>query len=80
MTFHVAGLLRERGLIDRGVVVHADLGRVEWPGTPQLAEDPANLAGLRFVKVKRTQGDLLTHVEQLGKWPMPTAALLHGGP
>ena len=72
MTFHVAGLLREAGLLERGVVVHADLGRVEWPETPALAETHARLAGLRFMKVKRPQGDLLEHVEKLGKWPMPT--------
>src|SRR5690349_4209172 len=72
MTFYVASLLQERGLLSRGVVVHADLGRVEWPGTPALAELHAKLAGLRFVKVKRPQGDLLAHVEKLGKWPMPT--------
>jgi len=72
MTFYVAGLLREAGLLDRGVVVHADLGRVEWPGTPELAEEHVRRAGMRFVKVKRRQGDLLAHVEKLGKWPMPT--------
>lgn len=72
MTFYVAGLLRAQGLLDRGVVVHADLGRVEWPGTPELAAEHARLAGLRFMKVKRPQGDLLQHVEAMGKWPMPT--------
>jgi len=72
MKAYVSGLLRERGLLDRGVVVHADLGRVEWPGTPALVERQAAHLGLRFIKVKRPQGDLLEHVEKLGKWPMPT--------
>ena len=72
MVFYVAGLLRERGLLDRGVVVHADLGRVEWRGTLAIAAAQAELAGLRFRSRARPQGDLLDHVEQLGKWPMPT--------
>lgn len=72
MVFHVAGLLRERGLLDRGVVVHADLGRVEWKETREVAEAQARAAGLRFVHKARPQGDLLQHVERMGKWPMPT--------
>ncbi len=72
MKVYVAGLLREAGLLYRGVVVHADLGRVEWPGTPELVKRQCAVLGLRFVKVKRPQGDLLEHVEKLGKWPMPT--------
>jgi 3'-phosphoadenosine 5'-phosphosulfate sulfotransferase (PAPS reductase)/FAD synthetase len=72
MLFYVAGLLRERSLLDRGVVVHADLGRVEWPGTREIAEAQAKAAGLSFKARARPQGDLLTHVEQIGKWPMPT--------
>lgn len=72
MGWYVAGLLRESGLLERGIVVHADLGRVEWPGTPELAETQARHFGLRFMRVKRPQGDLLEHVEKLGKWPMPT--------
>ena len=72
MKAHVSRLLRAAGLLHRGVVVHADLGRVEWPGTPALAAEQAAHFGLRFMKVKRPQGDLLQHVEASGKWPMPT--------
>lgn len=72
MLFHVAGLLRERGILGRGVVVHADLGRVEWQGALEVAEAQAKIAGLRFIASARPQGDLLAHVEHLGKWPMPT--------
>ncbi len=72
MKKHVARLARAAGVLDRVVVVHADLGRVEWPGTPELVEAQAVHLGLRFMKVKRAQGDLLQHVERLGKWPMPT--------
>jgi len=67
----LARLLRERGLLGRGVVVHADLGRVEWPCTPELAERQAQHLGLRFMKVRRPQGDLLQHVEAMGYWPKP---------
>ena len=72
MKSYGARRLREAGLLRRGVVVHADLGRVEWPNTPELVERQAAHLGLRFMKVKRPQGDLLDHVEALGKWPMPT--------
>src|SRR6187402_3783498 len=73
MGVHVARRLRALGLLDRGVVVHADLGRVEWPGTPALAEEQARHLGFtRFFTVKRPQGDLLDQVRKLGKWPMPT--------
>lgn len=68
----VSALLRAAGLLERGVVVHADMGRVEWAGSRELAEEQAAHFGLPCVVVKRAQGDLLEHVEQLGKWPMPT--------
>ena len=61
--------------IDRArlVVVHADLGRVEWKGTRDLAAEQGAHYGLRFEVVKRAQGDLLDHVEARGKWPSSTA-------
>jgi len=52
-----AGLSR-----DMVVVVHADLGRVEWDDAEALAERQAAHYGLRFVSVRRPQGDLLDHV------------------
>jgi 3'-phosphoadenosine 5'-phosphosulfate sulfotransferase (PAPS reductase)/FAD synthetase len=73
MCWYLSQLLREAGLLDRGVVVHADLGRVEWPGTPALVEAQAKHFGLRFVKVKRAQGDLLEHVRAMGHWPKPVS-------
>ena len=72
MVFYVAELLSQRGLLDRGVVAHADLGRVEWPGTLEVAKQQAQIAGLRFVTRARSQGDLLDHVEQMGYWPTPS--------
>lgn len=57
------------GVRDRIVCFHADLGRVEWPGTAELAEDHAAHYGLRIVRLARPQGDLLTHIEQRGMFP-----------
>lgn len=46
---------------DRIIVVHADLGRVEWDGTRELAEQQAAAYGLRFEIVARAE-DLLDQV------------------
>jgi 3'-phosphoadenosine 5'-phosphosulfate sulfotransferase (PAPS reductase)/FAD synthetase len=58
---------------DRVVVVHADLGRVEWPGTRALAEEQTRHYGLAFHVVIRRQGDLLDHIAQRGMFPSPRA-------
>lgn len=58
----------EAGVTDRLVAVHCDLGRVEWPGTPQVAERQVATyldGSIPFVKVSRPQGDLLDQVEQV---------------
>jgi 3'-phosphoadenosine 5'-phosphosulfate sulfotransferase (PAPS reductase)/FAD synthetase len=57
----------------RLVVAHADLGRVEWPGTRELAEEQARHYGLAYYAIKRPQGDLLEHIEQRGMFPSPAA-------
>lgn len=66
-------MLHERasreGVLSRLVVVHADLGRVEWTGTRELAQAQAECYGLRFEVVERPQGDLLAHIEKHGKFP-----------
>lgn len=56
----------------RIVVAHADLGRVEWPGTRELAEEQARHYRLTFIAVSRPQGDLLDHIVQRGKFPSPS--------
>lgn len=56
----------------RLVVAHADLGRVEWPGTRELAEEQARHYCLEFIAVTRPQGDLLEHIAQRGKFPSPS--------
>lgn len=60
------------GVLDRVVVVHCDLGRVEWRGTRDLAQRQAERYGVRFVAVWRRQGDLLTHIEEMGFFPRPS--------
>ena len=44
----VAQQAKSEEVLDRLVVVHADLGRVEWPGTRELAELQARPYGFRF--------------------------------
>ena len=72
-------------LVKRIVVVHADLGRVEWAGTRELAEKQAAHYGVRFIVCSRiggvakrsgkvyqageVYGDLLDYAERRGKMP-----------
>jgi 3'-phosphoadenosine 5'-phosphosulfate sulfotransferase (PAPS reductase)/FAD synthetase len=56
----------------RLVCFHADLGRVEWPGTPDLAAEHAGHYGLRIITIARPQGDLLDHIEERGMFPSST--------
>ncbi len=69
----VVEMARAAGVADRIVVVHCDLGRVEWQGTRELAQRQAEHYGARFEVVSRSQGDLLDHVEARGMWPSSTA-------
>lgn len=62
MLTHLVELADEQGVDrDRLVVVHADLGRVEWQGTRALAEEQAAHYGLRFEVVARAE-DLLDQI------------------
>lgn len=62
MLTHLVELADAEG-VDRSrlVVIHADLGRVEWQGTRALAEEQAARYGLRFEVVARSE-DLLDQV------------------
>lgn len=71
MLAHVAALARQVGVLERVVAVHADLGRFEWPGTRELAETQARHLGVRFLVVKRPQGDLFDLVRHYKHWPKP---------
>lgn len=53
---------------NRIICCHADLGRMEWPGTKELAQAQAEHYGLSLRTVVRAQ-DLLAHIEQRGKFP-----------
>ncbi|NUL25958.1 phosphoadenosine phosphosulfate reductase family protein [Streptomyces lunaelactis] len=59
MTSHVCDLAAKLGLLHRVVIVHADLGDIEWEDTRKLAEEQARRLGLRFEVVKAEGGDLL---------------------
>src|SRR5450755_4357841 len=59
MLDYIVGLAEEEDVKDRIVAVHADLGRIEWQGTRELAEAQAKHYGIRFEIVKKNGGDLL---------------------
>lgn len=71
MLDYVSDLAEANGVLDRVVVVHCDLGRVEWKGTSDLAEAQAARYGVRYIRVWRRQGDLLQHIERMGFFPRP---------
>lgn len=71
------------GVLDRVTTVHAELGRIEWDGTLELAREQAEHYGVPFVSIARpagekerangfTSGDLLDHIESHGKFPSAT--------
>lgn len=65
---------RSAGVLNRLVVVHADLGESEWPGARELAAEHAGHYGLRFEVVARrtangTVDTILDRVAQRGMWP-----------
>lgn len=68
MLDYVIELADAAGVRDRVVVVHCDLGEVEWHGTRELAEEHAAHYGVRFEIVRRGQG-LLDQVAARGMWP-----------
>lgn len=67
---------RAVGVLDRLVVVHADLGSAEWPGTQELAAEHAAHYGLPFHVVAREKnGQVETIIERVGQRGMfPDAA------
>lgn len=66
---HVCLAAKKEGVLGRVIAIHSDLGRVEWPGTKEVAKEQADHYGVHFVVVRRPQGDLLDHVCQRGMWP-----------
>lgn len=49
--------------MDRLVVLHCDLGRVEWEGTLEVARAQAEYFGIRFEIRRRAGGDLLDQIK-----------------
>lgn len=73
MLDHLHSLASEAGVLDRVVLVHCDLGRIEWPGTRELAEEHADHYGLRLEIVRREKGDLIAQIRARGMFPSSTA-------
>ena len=68
MTEVVCRMAREQDVVDRVVMVHADLGRAEWPGCPELAAYHAAFKGVPLIVVQRKQW-LLDHIHERGMFP-----------
>lgn len=74
MLTHLVTMADAQGVSrDKFLAVHADLGRVEWEGTLELAREQAEFYGLRFTAVSRPQGDLLEQIEARGMFPSSAA-------
>ena len=66
----INALAADQGVTDRVIVVHADLGRVEWEGTKALAAEQAAHYGNRFEVCRNANWqDLLHRIESRGQWP-----------
>ncbi|MFC7992140.1 hypothetical protein ACFUV2_22800 [Streptomyces pilosus] len=63
MLSYVVRRAKALGMLDKVVVVHADLGRAEWEGTRELAELQARLCGVRRFEVVTSGVDFLDRVE-----------------
>jgi 3'-phosphoadenosine 5'-phosphosulfate sulfotransferase (PAPS reductase)/FAD synthetase len=61
MLDYMAQLIKDSGTTARVIVVHCDLGRVEWEGTKALAAAQAAHYGFAFMAVSR-DGDLLDQI------------------
>jgi 3'-phosphoadenosine 5'-phosphosulfate sulfotransferase (PAPS reductase)/FAD synthetase len=67
----VTKLAQDQGACDRLLAVHCDLGRLEWPGTKELALEQVAHYDLpvAVVENKPWKGDLLAKIEHRGRWP-----------
>ena len=64
----------QQGVAPRLVAVHADLGKMEWTGTRELAQEQVEHYGIRFEVVSRRtkegkRQDLLEQIEARGMFP-----------
>jgi len=65
----VCDLAKKAGIMSRVHAVHADLGRMDWSGTRELAQKQADVYGIPLHVIARPQGDLPTHIKVRGKFP-----------
>ncbi len=63
----------EQGVLDRVIAVHCDLGRAEWSGVAELAQEQCDHYGIPLRIVKRPQGDLVEQIRKRGMFPSPKA-------
>ncbi|WP_345114491.1 phosphoadenosine phosphosulfate reductase family protein [Hymenobacter algoricola] len=64
LVYLVAPWFRAQGYPGRCYVVHADLGRAEWPQTAELVERMAADVDLPLLVVRRPKGDLIARFEE----------------
>jgi 3'-phosphoadenosine 5'-phosphosulfate sulfotransferase (PAPS reductase)/FAD synthetase len=69
MMDYVVRRAEAEGIKDRVIAVHCDLGKMEWEGTKELAQEHAAHYGIPLHVVRREKGDLLQQVEERGMWP-----------
>jgi len=69
----VCKLAAERGVMDRVVAVHCDLGQAEWAGVAELAKEQCDHYGVPLRIVKRPQGDLVEQIRARGMFPSSKA-------
>jgi len=68
----VAKLAKRQGVFGRVRAVHCDLGRMEWAGTRELAEEQCKAYGVPLYVVRRELSDLISQVIARGMWPSST--------
>jgi 3'-phosphoadenosine 5'-phosphosulfate sulfotransferase (PAPS reductase)/FAD synthetase len=69
----LAAAAAEQGCSDKLRAVHCDLGRAEWQGVAELAQEQCDHYGIPLQIVKRPQGDLLDQILKRGMFPSSQA-------
>lgn len=70
-------MAQEQGVVDRIIMVHADLGLVEWEGSAELAAEHAKILGVPF-EVVRKPIDFLERILAYGMWPSRSSRFCTG--
>jgi 3'-phosphoadenosine 5'-phosphosulfate sulfotransferase (PAPS reductase)/FAD synthetase len=69
MMDYIVEIAKAQGVMNRVIAIHADLGRVEWNGTRELAEEQCAHYGIKLHVVRREKGDLLQQIEEREMFP-----------